>query len=110
MTDGVSGASRRYLNAPDNFASIGDVLSFDDPTRATTAISSQDSGKLVAVTHGSENVGPCKSGPQFLCLNDGRFAVSVSWTDFRDGAGSGTAVRLENDTGHSGSLVLRTSS
>jgi hypothetical protein len=42
----------------------------------------------------------CVPSSSTLCLNSSRFKVSVSWRDFQNNAGSGTAVPLTNDTGY----------
>lgn len=42
----------------------------------------------------------CQPSAKVLCLRDGRFRVEVSWNDFQDLAGHGTAVALTADTGY----------
>lgn len=41
----------------------------------------------------------CIPGPTTLCLNQGRFEVSVSWKDFSGATGAGQAVGLTGDAG-----------
>jgi trimeric autotransporter adhesin len=41
----------------------------------------------------------CHASPLQLCLQGGRFSVTVAWTDFGGHSGSGTAVQLTADTG-----------
>ncbi len=50
----------------------------------------------VSVTTG-EATGACGSGPQYLCLSQGRFEIQVHWKDHnRDGVyGNGTAVPID---------------
>jgi hypothetical protein len=43
---------------------------------------------------------PCATSPTRLCLNAGRFAVDVTWTDFQSHTGPGQAVALTGDTGY----------
>lgn len=47
----------------------------------------------------SEGERPCGPAETTLCLQDNRFRVGVSWTDFQGGAGEGTARPLTGDTG-----------
>lgn len=47
----------------------------------------------------SEGERPCGPAETALCLQDNRFRVGVSWTDFQGGAGEGTARPLTADTG-----------
>ncbi len=50
------------------------------------------------VVTGSE---PCTPGPETLCLNGGRFRVTVSWQSYTDGSkGPGQAVGLTADAGY----------
>jgi hypothetical protein len=41
----------------------------------------------------------CSDTATTLCLNGGRFAVSVAWKDFNNNTGNGRTVPLTNDTG-----------
>lgn len=43
---------------------------------------------------------PCVTSATTMCLNNGRFAVSVAWKDFEGKTGTGTAVRLTSDSGY----------
>ncbi|MEO8189467.1 MAG: hypothetical protein ABI682_03920 [Acidobacteriota bacterium] len=43
---------------------------------------------------------PCVASSSRLCLNGGRFAAEVSWTDFQGNTGSGQAISLTGDTGY----------
>ncbi len=42
----------------------------------------------------------CGGDAETLCLNDGRFAVTVEWEDFEGKTGAGQAVPLTSDTGY----------
>ena len=44
--------------------------------------------------------GPCSAGETALCLNQDRFQVQVTWTDFQGNSGEGQAVGLTPDTGY----------
>ncbi len=46
-----------------------------------------------------ENETTCTAGSTMLCLNSGRFAVTVTWRT-SSSSGSGQAVPMTNDTGH----------
>jgi ELWxxDGT repeat protein len=107
VTDTATGAARRYVNPPGTLASVGDTTSFGPqgakdafevlpgpPTSATSA---------AALTSGRSTTAaaaPCVAGPTRLCLNGGRFGVSVAWQDFQNRTGVGTAVPLTSDTGY----------
>jgi len=41
----------------------------------------------------------CTADAQTLCLNNGRFAATISWTDFGGQTGSGVTVTQTDDTG-----------
>ncbi len=41
----------------------------------------------------------CTAGAEKLCLNDGRFEVKVTWTDFEGASGPGKSVPQTGDTG-----------
>ena len=43
---------------------------------------------------------PCIEGPTTLCLNDGRFQVTVAWATALGTSGQGQAVLLTSDTGY----------
>jgi PKD repeat protein len=43
---------------------------------------------------------PCDAGPDALCLNGGRFRVSMTWQKTNGASGSGTAVGLTADSGY----------
>lgn len=41
----------------------------------------------------------CEQGGNTLCLNEGRFKVTVEWQDFNGGSGSGSILPQTDDTG-----------
>jgi ELWxxDGT repeat protein len=107
VTDTATGLTRRYFNPLGELASVGDTTAFGPqgalsivppaaaPARAAPAeAAAAGSGAAAAGT-----TGPCQPGPQRLCLDGGRFAVTVSWQDFTGRTGTGTAVDLSADTG-----------
>jgi hypothetical protein len=58
---------------------------------------------IVLASAGVRSFAPgCTPGPTTLCLNDGRFQVSVAWRDFAGNTGLGQAVPLsaDADTGY----------
>ena len=42
---------------------------------------------------------PCQASAEQLCLNGGRFGVTVTWKDFQGHTGQGTAAAISGDTG-----------
>jgi ELWxxDGT repeat protein len=115
VTDTATGLSRRYVNPPGVFASVGDTDGFGPlgaydgkAARVSTAISaasatlatSAASALVSARTDARAATGTCTPGAQRLCLQGGRFAVTAAWTDFQGKTGTGTAVPLTPDTGY----------
>ena len=49
---------------------------------------------------GSIGTGVCVEGDTTLCLSDGRFAVTASWSDGRGESGSANAGAITGDTGY----------
>ncbi|MEM8962556.1 MAG: hypothetical protein AAGD38_13815 [Acidobacteriota bacterium] len=88
VTDSETGELRTYENAQGTFASRGDIRSFAD---APPAVTVQPAAVLAPrMDCGVENA---------LCLNDGRFAVTVDFQDFNGVPGVGHPVPLTDDTG-----------
>jgi ELWxxDGT repeat protein len=106
VTDTTTGAARRYTNPPGTLASVGDTTSFG-PQGAKAAgellLGPPGAAAAALVTSGRSAAAaavPCVAGPTRLCLNGGRFGVSVAWQDFQNHTGVGTAVPLTGDTGY----------
>ncbi len=102
VTDTTTGASRRYLNIPGQFASVGDTQAFG-PLGAYAAKLAAAPGAPPEVAERldlAQATGTCVAGPGRLCLNGGRFAVETSWKDFAGNTGAGRAVGLSGDTGY----------
>jgi ELWxxDGT repeat protein len=100
VTDTATGLSRRYVNPPGVFASVGDTDGFG-PLGAYDGKVAQAAPALVAArTDARAATGICTPGAQRLCLQGGRFAVTAAWQDFQGNTGTGTAVPLTPDTGY----------
>ncbi len=104
VTDTATGLSRRYVNPPGVFASVGDTDGFgplgayDD---AKVSPSPSPGFALVSArTDARAATGTCTPGAQRLCLQGDRFAVTAAWQDFQGKTGTGTAVSLTPDTGY----------
>lgn len=95
ITDTVTGRVRTYRNPAGRLASAGDTSAFpvgkgaakltdpaQEPIRLRTAAASN-----------------CVPGPTDLCLNNGRFRVSLAWKA-QGTQGAGQAVSLTSDTGY----------
>lgn len=54
---------------------------------------------LAAAAPLAAGTGPCVPDSDTLCLQGGRFAVTVAWEDFTGGSGVGHAVPRTNETG-----------
>jgi len=117
VTDIVTGASKVYTNPLSNFASFGDTRAL--PGDSMPEIRVVDTVGPGFISRGAEPVFPsvepmasgtsavafgsvtgCQASDTTLCLNQGRFELSVEWRDFKDRTGSGHAVPLTGDTGY----------
>ena len=109
VTDTQTGLTRRYFNPQGTLASVGDTHGFG-PLGASSANPTPPVSRaapsplpLVSERRASsprrEAVEPCQASAQRLCLGNGRFAVEVSWKDFQNHPGTGTAAPLTSDTG-----------
>jgi len=101
VTDTQTGATRRYVNPPGHFGSVGDTQAFGPlgATGSAPATATVLSQVPIPPTTRSAAIGTCVVGPSRLCLNGGRFAVEASWRDFQGRTGTGMAVSLTSDTG-----------
>lgn len=104
VTDTVTGAVRVYRNPQRTaFRPIQDTGAFDTcaaaaPPAATPELpepSPPPAFEPIAAAAAS-----CAEDPTHLCLNGGRFRVSVTWRTDTGAAGTGQAVRLTGDTGY----------
>ena len=118
VADTVTGLSVSYSNPAHNFASVGDTLALPaedggetvkhrvvevppgrvDPEafEMVSALAALPGKALPQPTTAAD----CTPGGRNLCLNDDRFRVEVSWTDFEGDTGEGHAVGLTEDTGY----------
>ena len=121
VTDTETGDQREYSNPAGRFASSGDTTAFAGSSSPSVALASrerQDEAtgdgrpvpgvELVQVgfpnaghLRGRRDIGKsgCAPGAQTLCLAEGRFEVSVVWSDFEGGSGPGRSVAISEDTG-----------
>ena len=105
VTDTQTGLTRRYFNPQGTLASVGDTHGFG-PLGASSAnptppVARAAASPLPLISERTDKAAtvPCQATAQRLCLNNGRFAVEVSWKDFDNHTGTGTAVPLTTDTG-----------
>jgi hypothetical protein len=100
-TDTATGAQHGYFNPSRSFASLGDIDSF--PQEESLVSSAADprtrafSARIRALPQRSTD--SCAPDATTLCLQDGRFAASVTWRDFAGRTGVGTPLPLTPDTG-----------
>jgi PKD repeat protein len=100
VTDTVTGAVRNYLNPAGTLASVADTGAFASagnalPSRAKIA----GAGASALLPTLAETA--CTANGVALCLNAGRFQVTVSWRVPSQGtSGVGRATPLTADTGH----------
>src|SRR5882724_628847 len=105
VIDTQTGLTRRYQNPSGQLASVGDTHGFGplgafDTKAAVVQAKPGPDPQVSARTEPAAATGSCSPGPQQLCLNGGRFAVTAAWKDFQGNTGTGTAVALTGDTGY----------
>ena len=106
VTDTQTGLTRRYFNPQGQLASVGDVHSFGPlgAYGATPSVAPPSARPVIAERRGKAAAVPCQATAQQLCLNGGRFAVTVTWKDFQGHTGQGTAVPLSGGSGTTGTF------
>ncbi|HEX3130449.1 MAG TPA: right-handed parallel beta-helix repeat-containing protein [Thermoanaerobaculia bacterium] len=95
VTDTVTGRIRTYRNSSGRFASAGDTSAFPAGKTATVALADPEAIRPETAAAASN----CVPGPTDLCLNGGRFRVSLDWKA-QGTQGAGQAVPLTADTGY----------
>jgi hypothetical protein len=87
VTDVVSGATRTYRNEPGELCGNGDTAAFPDlGTAAPAAVPAAAQAVTVpAAAPASASAGACAPSATTLCLQEGRFEVTVDWRDQRTG-------------------------
>lgn len=95
VTDTVTGRVRTYRNPSGRLASAGDTAAFPAGNAAAARTDAEpETPRLETAAAGA-----CTPGPTDLCLNGGRFRVSLSWKA-QGTQGAGQAVPLTSDTGY----------
>lgn len=102
VTDTRSGESKSYFNPSGRFASVGDTSAFlsSEKLVASRAAEASSIGEAPAEPPPAQATSGCAGNARSLCLQQGRFAVEISWRDFGGRSGSGQAVLLTSDTGY----------
>ncbi len=103
LTDRTTGAMREYRNPRGRMASVADTGAIVDAAAATGALALGSAVEEIAAELAAAPApagGSCVADAQTLCLQDGRFRVRATWTDFSGNQGVGKAVRLTADTGY----------
>jgi hypothetical protein len=96
ITDTVTGRVRSYRNPSGRLASAGDTSAFPVGKSSTLAPAEPEPLRLDTMPVTASN---CVPGPTDLCLNGGRFRVSLDWKA-QGTQGAGQAVPLTSDTGY----------
>mgnify|MGYP001608670311 CR=1 FL=1 len=106
VTDGVTGAAKRYFNPAARFASTGDIYAFgplgahpQELQNGLHSLAGLDVAPLSGIGVASAS-GNCIPAPTRFCILDGRFAVEATWRDFSGNSGTAYASTLTNDTGY----------
>ena len=100
VTDTTTGAVKTYRNPSGTFASAGDT---DALPGTAPSVAAPVRSQLLPIPISPTSVLPgkaaCVAGSTALCLNGGRFRVTVAWKDFTGQTGTGQASPLTGDTG-----------
>ncbi|MEO8190845.1 MAG: PKD domain-containing protein [Acidobacteriota bacterium] len=104
VADTRTGAVRTYVNPQGTLASSADTSAFS-AARASSPGASTVPAEAVpgpgAEPGGFDAEAPCVATATSLCLNGGRFRVSVAWQVPSQGSsGAGVAIPLTSDTGY----------
>jgi ELWxxDGT repeat protein len=100
VTDTQTGLTRHYFNPLGHLGSVGDTNGFGPLGAYSTVEPTGSAASLRVSSATSPATEPCQPDATRLCLNGGRFAVEVNWTDFSGNSGIGHAVGLTGDTGY----------
>ena len=99
VRDTVTGKSKTYTNPSGRLASAADTSAFPAlPANGVAASPSRPPDPLEPVLASSTT--GCDPTQTTLCLNNGRFRISVLWRDPQGNTGRGQAVSLTGDTGY----------
>jgi len=104
VTDTQTTNTVSYHNEPGTMASVGDTTALPGSGAAASASVDGGTGAGAAWTDLLDASAPlldgCTPTSRQLCLNQSRFAVSVSWRGPQGDTGEGQAVPLSGDTGY----------
>jgi hypothetical protein len=106
VTDTQTGLTRRYDNPATQLASVGDTDGFGPLGASAPSPNPKTAHTPVPLVAARTDATPattatvCVPGPQRLCLQGNRFAVTSVWKDFQGNTGTGTAIPLSGDTGY----------
>jgi hypothetical protein len=120
VTDTHTGVVRTYTNPDHNLASFADTSAFEasesapalegrsahaDSAEQIDALSNAELYGLYAaltqVDARPKGAAPCATGGETLCLDSGRFQVTVDWSVPSQGrSGTGNAIAVTSDTGY----------
>jgi len=91
VTDVSTGRTKTYHNPSRTFASRGDTEAFSATEAASERFMHYEDLQKAAKKLDSRQ-GACAPSSRRLCLLDGRFALEMSWNDFKGNEGPGSAV------------------
>jgi hypothetical protein len=102
--DTVTGIGKTYFNPAGSFGSAGDTAAIPgsavlEPWREPDA-ARFDPWSSVVERSAAAATATCTADDESLCLQQSRFAVSITWKDFDGQGGVGQAVPLSGDTGY----------
>ncbi len=115
VTDTTTSTVKTYKNPAGTLASFSDTTAFPSARAAgAMTVTGEEYGQLAAIqwaetlaqgfepkTSGRQALaGACTTSGGTLCIQGGRFSVSVAWKNYNNGTtGTGTAVSLASDSG-----------
>ncbi|MES1244089.1 MAG: right-handed parallel beta-helix repeat-containing protein [Acidobacteriota bacterium] len=98
ITDTVTGRVKTYKNPAGRLASVGDTSAFP-AGKAAAGLANPAEPAMEPLRLDTATASSCVPGPTDLCLNNGRFRVSLNWKA-QGTQGAGQAVPLTADTGY----------
>jgi hypothetical protein len=97
VTDTDTGEVREYASPPGAAQALADTSAFATCEAGSAKIANEASVRETAFLAGTDSEDACPGDPEKLCLQDGRFQLSVEWTAPNGTSGKGKDVPFGTD-------------